>query len=136
MNPEPMLNQDQRALCYEFRQSLPAIIAGKDPYLAPFGCADTAIYISDIVAAVCGASGVPKVQFWSNHRARPIARARQIAYALIREIRKDKTVSEIAKYFNRDPKTIYYGIAQMPTYLRREPETRRIMHRARAVLGA
>ena len=71
------------------------------------------VTVDDIVRAVCAEFAIEKRVMLSDTRERRIARPRQIAMSLCREMTK-KSLPAIGRYFHRDHTTVLYADQEMP----------------------
>ncbi len=86
-----------------------------------------------IQQAVCSALGITREEMLSPKRTPRIARARQLAMYLAREL-TTKSLSEIARAFDRDHTTVLHAIRAVDTRLEPGSETAAAIHRVRLTL--
>ena len=90
--------------------------------------------LTAIQDAVCEAEGLTLDELLSPRRSTRIARARQLAMYLAREL-TPLSLTEIARGFNRDHTTVLHAIRTVSARLERGSETAETIHRIRATLG-
>ena len=90
--------------------------------------------LTAIQDAVCEAEGLTLDELLSPRRSTRIARARQLAMYLAREL-TPLSLTEIARGFNRDHTTVLHAIRTVSARLEPGSETAETIHRIRATLG-
>ncbi len=99
----------------------------------PSGSA-TAPSIAAIQDAVSGVLGVPRAELLSPRRTPRIARARQLAMYLSRDL-TELSLAQIAREFDRDHSTVMHAIRAVSGRLEPGSETAEAIHRVRHSLG-
>jgi chromosomal replication initiator protein len=84
--------------------------------------------------AVCAVTGLAREQLLSSSRSPRIARARQLAMYLAREL-TSLSLAEIARGFNRDHTTVLHAIRAVSTRLEPGSETAQALQQAHSALG-
>jgi chromosomal replication initiator protein len=92
------------------------------------------IQIGAIQEAVATASGLTREQLLSSSRTPRIARARQLAMYLSREL-TEAPLATIARAFDRDHTTVLHALRAVEGRLTPGSETLLALHRAREILG-
>lgn len=87
-------------------------------------------FARDIIQNVSDIFGVPVSDLKGRGRKQHISRARQVCYALIREL-TDMSLPSIGRLMNRDHSTVIYAIDMMPEYLARDPDLSTLYNAAR-----
>jgi chromosomal replication initiator protein len=87
-----------------------------------------------IQEAVCAVNGLQREELLSRRRAAPVARARQLAMYLAREL-TPLSLAEIARGFDRDHSTVLHATRTVSERLEPGSETAETIHRVRLVLG-
>lgn len=95
------------------------------------GC--TAPFIRSVVARL---AGLTQTEIMGRQRTRCISRARQITYAIIREIHPKMTLAEIGRVMDKDATSIWHALDILPAAIRCEPETKRLYAEAKRRLVA
>ena len=90
--------------------------------------------LTAIQDAVCEAEGLTLDELLSPRRSTRIARARQLAMYLAREL-TPLSLTEIARGFNRDHTTVLHAIRTVSARLEPGSKTAESIHRIRATLG-
>jgi chromosomal replication initiator protein len=95
------------------------------------------VRVPSIVAiqeAVSGTLGIPREELLSSRRTPQVARARQLAMYLTREL-TPLSLAQIAREFNRDHSTVLHAIRSVSQRLEPGSETADAIHRVRRNLG-
>ena len=90
--------------------------------------------VAAIQDAVAGVLGVPRAELLSPRRTPRIARARQLAMYLSRELTQ-LSLSQIAREFDRDHSTVMHAIRAVSSRLEPGSETAEAIHKVRTTLG-
>ena len=90
--------------------------------------------LTAIQDAVCAVSGLTRNELLSPRRSPRIARSRQLAMYLAREL-TPLSLSEIARAFDRDHTTVMHAIRSVSSRLEPGSETAETIHRVHASLG-
>ncbi len=90
--------------------------------------------LTAIQDTVCELNGLSREELISPRRSVKIARARQIAMYLAREL-TSLSLTEIARGFDRDHTTVLHAVRSISTKLEPGSETALAIHRAHVVLG-
>lgn len=90
--------------------------------------------VTAIQEAVSGALGVPREELLSTKRTLHVARARQLAMYLTREL-TFLSLAQIAREFDRDHSTVLHAIRSVSQRLEPGSETADVIHRVRRNLG-
>ncbi|MGI9021316.1 MAG: chromosomal replication initiator protein DnaA [Solirubrobacterales bacterium] len=90
--------------------------------------------VATIQEAVAGVLEVPRVEMLSARRTPRIARARQLAMYLSREL-TELSLAQIAREFDRDHSTVVHAIRTVANRLEPGSETAQAIHRVRLSLG-
>lgn len=101
------------------------------PTAAPASVTPTLASIQD---AVCEIEGLSKDELLSARRAPRIARARQLAMYLAREL-TPLSLTEIARGFDRDHTTVLHAVKAVSARLEPGSETAVALHKAHSTLG-
>ncbi len=112
------------------RKALPAAGDGGTP-LAAGAAAPT---VGAIQEAVSGVLGVPRSELLSSRRTPRVARARQLAMYVAREM-TELSLAQIAREFDRDHSTVLHAIRSVSQRLEPGSETATAIHKVRAQLG-
>ncbi len=94
-----------------------------------------------IISVVSEISGIPKEALLGQRRTRQVARARQIIYLLIHQMRPALNWEDIGRILKRDRTTVMYGVRIIlevvnPLSKKYEPEASLILIEAKRELGA
>jgi chromosomal replication initiator protein len=108
-----------------------ALSPGEKSRSAGEASAPTVSAIQDAVASVLG---VPRADLLSARRTPRIARARQLAMYLAREL-TPLSLSQIAREFDRDHSTVLHAIRAVSKRLEPGSETSEAIHKVRSSLG-
>ncbi len=84
--------------------------------------------------AVCQITGLSRAELVSPRRSARVARARQLAMYLAREL-TPLSLTEIARGFDRDHSTVLHAIRAVSSRLEPGSETADALHKARSALG-
>ena len=84
--------------------------------------------------AVCASQGIPRTDLLSSRRTPRIARARQLAMYLAREL-TPLSLSQIARAFDRDHTTVIHAVRAVSGRLEPGSDTATAVHRIRSDLG-
>ena len=87
-----------------------------------------------IQEAVSSVLGVPRAELLSTRRTPRVARARQLAMYLAREL-TSLSLAQIAREFDRDHSTVLHAIRTVSQRLEPGSETAEAIHKVRASLG-
>jgi chromosomal replication initiator protein len=80
------------------------------------------IYVAEIQAAVCERFRMPMIEMFSRRRARVVARPRQVAMYLSRELTR-LSLPEIGRRFgDKDHTTVLHACRAIPGYAADDPE--------------
>jgi chromosomal replication initiator protein len=90
--------------------------------------------VAAIQEAVSAVSGVPREELLSTRRTPRVARARQLAMYLAREL-TSLSLAQIAREFDRDHSTVLHAIRSVSRRLESGSETADAIHRVRGNLG-
>jgi chromosomal replication initiator protein len=90
--------------------------------------------VAAIQEAVAGVLGVPRSELLSARRTPRVARARQLAMYLSRELTQ-LSLAQIAREFHRDHSTVLHAIRSVSQRLEPGSETTEAIHKVRASLG-
>lgn len=91
--------------------------------------------IPAIQGAVCSVLGISQTAMLSPSRAADLARGRQIAMYLSREL-TPLSLADIARQFDRDHTTILHAVRTVSTRASEDADVADTIHRARELLGA
>jgi len=91
--------------------------------------------VASIQEAVCSVLGVSRPSMLSTSRAAPVAKARQIAMYLAREL-TDLSLAQIAREFDRDHTTILHATRAVSARASTDAGVGDTIHRVRELLGA
>jgi len=91
--------------------------------------------IKEIIEQVAAVTGVPADVILGKGRVRRIARARQVAMVLSREL-TGQSYPRIGRAFRRDHSTVIHATQQVEAWRRSEPHTIRQLAAARQLIGA
>ena len=84
--------------------------------------------------AVCSVNGLAKADLLSQKRSPRVARSRQVAMYMAREL-TDLSLAEIARGFDRDHTTVLHAVRSVKTRLEPGSETAETIHRVHVSLG-
>ena len=84
--------------------------------------------------AVCAVDGLTREELLSPRRSTRIARSRQLAMYVAREL-TSLSLAEIARGFNRDHSTVLYAIRTVSSRLEPGSQTAETLHKVRCALG-
>jgi chromosomal replication initiator protein len=84
--------------------------------------------------AVCSVNGVGREELLSPKRSSKVARSRQVAMYMAREL-TSLSLTEIARAFDRDHTTVLHAIRTVSSRLEPGSETAETIHRVRSALG-
>ncbi len=102
---------------------------------SPAASAAPAPSLEAIQDAVCAVHGLSREELVSPRRAAPVARARQQAMYLAREL-TPLSLAEVARGFNRDHSTVLHATRAVAERLEPGSETAESIHKTRTRLGA
>ena len=91
--------------------------------------------LTAIQDAVCEITGLHRDDLLSARRSAQVARSRQLAMYLAREL-TPLSLTEIARGFDRDHTTVLHAVRAVSSRLEPGSETAEALHRAHSVLGA
>ena len=107
---------------------------GGRPQLTPASSGDSAPSLEAIQDAVGSVLGVTRAELVSAGRTPRVARARQLAMYLSREL-TSLSLTQIARAFNRDHTTVLHAVRVVSTRLEPGSETSEAIHQAHRLLG-
>ncbi len=124
------------ALSSLLREPLSTQIVGRALGEAPAAAASPrpAPSLEQIQEAVCAVEGISREQLLSPRRSAKIARARQLAMFIARELTALSLV-EIARGFDRDHTTVLHAIRAVTERTSADPATSGAIHRVHTALG-
>jgi chromosomal replication initiator protein len=85
------------------------------------------IFVRDIQAAVCAHYGLPAIEMTSQRRARKVARPRQVAMTLSKQM-TPQSLPAIGRMFgNRDHTTVIHAVKTVERLCLSDPELRNVV---------
>jgi chromosomal replication initiator protein len=117
------------------RKALADPLARDEGSAGPRDPESTSPSLPAIQGAVCSVVGISQAAMLSPSRASEVARGRQIAMYLSREL-TDLSLAEIARQFDRDHTTILHAVRVVSARAATDADVADTIHRARELLGA
>lgn len=122
----------------EFHASLPAIMAGNDPYCPPFSSDDPVtgdLSLSRILRAVCAVTRFRQEAIRSERRFPNLARARRL-YFLVADEFSGYSKTEIGRYVNKEPASVGQSLNKARELIRKDEKFAELYTSIRQKLGA